>query len=86
MKITRDGKEIELTREEMWTVYQAMDAQFKRGDIRERLWQYELEADDDTVDRILLRFDRMLGKSDDYYDAYWGVVDLAIKEIMGDVC
>jgi hypothetical protein len=80
MKIYRDGKAIELTREECRQVYDELDKEYKTEDIRGKLEEMEVELD--VTDELIDRVDHVLGNNDGYWDSYWCTVEYVIEEYM----
>lgn len=81
MKIVRDGKEIELTPEEMRIVWEEVENRYRREDIESR---YELP--DDKVEEAIKLLSRSIDYNDYYWDLYWSMIDdvaeqLKLKEI-----
>lgn len=76
MKIVRDGKEIELTAEEMRQAYDEMEDMYRREDIENR---YELP--DDKVDEALRLLAKTINFNDGYWDAYWNCIDSVAMEL-----
>lgn len=81
MKIIRDGKEIELTQEEMRIVWEEVENRYRREDIESR---YVLPKD--KVDEAIKLLSRSIDYNDYYWDAYWYMIEnvaekLKLKEI-----
>ena len=81
MKIVRDGKEIELTPEEMRVVWKEVENRYRREDIESR---YELP--DDKVEEAIELLSRSIDYNENYWDLYWYMIDdvaeqLKLKEI-----
>lgn len=80
MVIYRDGKAIELTREECRKVYDELDKQYKTEDIRGKLEEMEVELD--VTDELICRVEHALGNNDGYWDYYWCTIEYVIEEHM----
>ena len=81
MKIVRDGKEIELTPEEMRAVWEEVENNYRKDDIESR---YELP--DDKVEEAIELLSRSIDYNDYYWDAYWCMIEnvaekLKLKEV-----
>lgn len=76
MKITRDGKEIKLTPEEMRQVYDEMEDMYRREDIDSK---YELP--EDKVDEALRLLAKTINSNDYYWDMYWNCIDGVAMEL-----
>ena len=77
MKIVRDGKEIELTPEEMRIVWEEVENRYRREDIESR---YVLPQD--KVDEALELLAETLNFNDDYWDIYCECID-EVAETLG---
>lgn len=82
MIIYRDGKAIELTREECRKAYDELDREYKAEDIRGQLEAMEVELDDGDVDVLTDRVDLALGRNDSYWDSYWCTMEYVIEEYL----
>lgn len=80
MKIHRDGKVIELTKEECRKVYEELDREYHKEDIQSHLELMEVELD--VTDELIDRFDHALGNNDGFWDTYWCTMDYVIEEYM----
>ena len=80
MTIYRDGKAIELTRDECRKAYEELDREYKKEDIgcQLELMEIELDITDELVDDV----DHALGNNDSYWDSYWRTVEYSIEEYM----
>ena len=79
MVIYRDGQPIGLTREECRKIYDALDIEYKKEDVRSKLNEMEIELDD-GLDVLVDRVDCVLGRNDSYWDSYWCTIEYAIEE------
>lgn len=70
MKIIRDGKEIELTQEEMRAVWEEVEDNYRKDDIESR---YKLPGD--KVKEALMLLAKALNFNDDYWDIYYDCID-----------
>ena len=80
MKIYRDGKEIELTQEELRQAYLEKDMEYIKEDIMSCFNSDDLSFDDSDFEIIADRFKRALEHSDGYWDHYWGNMNYVIQE------
>ena len=82
MKIYRDGKEIELTAEELRMAYEEKHLEYFAEDVKGVVASMECEEnfDDGDYDELAYRFDRALGRNDSYWDGYWGTLEYVIEE------
>ena len=82
MKIVRDGKEIELTPEEMRIVWEEVENRYRREDIESR---YELP--DNKVEEAIKWLSRLIDYNDNYWDLYWSMIDDVAEQLkLKDVC
>lgn len=84
MKIIRDGKEFELTQQELREAYIEKHMEYLREDVASQAESDEIELDESDLDIIAERFEHALGNCDGYWDHYWGVMEYAIKEYVGE--
>lgn len=82
MKIYRDGKEIELTAEELRMAYEEKHMEYFKNDVKGCVESMELEEelDDSDYNELAYRFDRALGRNDSYWDSYWCAMENVIEE------
>ena len=80
MKIYRDGKEFELTQEELRMAYTEKHMEYLKEDVASQAESNEIELDESDLNTITERFEDALGKCDRYWDHYWGVMEYVIKE------
>lgn len=84
MKIIRDGKEIELTREEIISAGWEYDQICRIEDLASVYELCELEPNEekriDLAKEIEPLFDRYLGLNNTYWEAYWETANMAIKD------
>ena len=80
MVIYRNGQPIGLTNEECRKIYEELDKEYKKEDIRDELdvMNIELYVTDELVDRV----DHALGNNDGYWDYYWCTIKYVIEEYM----
>lgn len=79
MTIYRDGKAIELTREECRQIYDELDREYYREDLRGKLEDMEIELD--VTEELIDRFVHALGNNDGYWESYWLTAEYVIEEI-----
>ena len=80
MKIYRDGKEIELTAEELRMAYLEKDMDYIKEDIMSRDESDDFGFDDSDFEIIADRFKRALERCDGYWEYYWEVMNYVINE------
>lgn len=82
MKIYRDGKEIELTAEELRMAYEEKHREYFTEDAKSSAEGMELEEDFDESDynELAWRFEKALGRNDSYWDSYWCTMENVIEE------
>lgn len=80
MKIYRDGKAIELTKEELQLAYDKYDAYVKKRDLEETLKIMEIELPPECFDELLSKIDEELADNDTYWDIYGQTVEDVIYE------
>ena len=80
MKIYRDGKEFELTQQELREAYLKKHMEYLREDVASQAESDEIELDEGDFNIIAERFENALGKCDGYWDHYWGVMSYVISE------
>ena len=82
MKIYRDGKEIELTAEELRMAYKEKHMEHFKNDVKGCVEGMELEEefDESDYDELAYRFDRALCRNDSYWESYWCAMEYVIEE------
>jgi hypothetical protein len=80
MKIIRDGKEFELTQQELREAYTEKHMEYLREDVASQAESDEITLDEGDLDIIADRFENALGKCDGYWDHYWNVMHYVISE------
>lgn len=80
MKIIRDGKEFELTEQELRQAYDEKDMEYTKEDIRIAASQAEIGIEEGDLDAITDKFERYLDRCDGYWEHYWGVMMDAIED------
>ena len=80
MKIIRDGKEFELTQQELREAYTEKHMEYLREDVVSQSELDEIELDESDLDIIAERFEHALENCEGYWDYYWSVMEYAIKE------
>lgn len=79
MKIIRDGKEYELTNEEMYEAYQEEKRAYLIEDILGKAEDMEIKIDNDIIGIIADRAERTLDHNDSWYESYWMSIEYAIE-------
>ena len=80
MKIYRDGKEIELTAEELRMAYLEKDMDYLKEDILSQDEAGNFNFDYSDLEIIADRFKRSLEHCDGYWEYYWEVMNYVINE------
>lgn len=80
MKIYRDGKEIELTAEELRMAYEEKKLEHTNEDVVTKANEMHIDLVDADVIAITERFERALGKHDTFWDCYWCTMENVIEE------
>ncbi len=80
MVIYRNGQPIGLTNEECRKIYEELDKEYKREDIRGQLEVREIKLD--VTDELILDVEHALGNNDGYWESYWCSIEYAIEEYM----
>lgn len=80
MKIIRDGKEFELTQQELREAYLEKHMEYLKEDVMSQAESNEIELDESDIATIAERFEDALGKCDGYWDNYWNVMHYVISE------
>lgn len=80
MKIIRDGKEFELTHQEVWDAYLEKHMECLKEDVMSQAESNEVELDESDITIIAQRFENALGKCSSYWDDYWGIMEYVINE------
>ena len=81
MKIYRDGKEIELTAEELRMAYEERLIECYASDAKSRVEDMEFECNFTEIDykNIAQRLERALGRNDSYWEDFWCTMDAVIE-------
>ena len=87
MKIIRNGREFELTAEEMRQAYEEKQREYYIDDIGNQVREvYEIEpcADDSNINlwELARRFDLALSNNDSYWDSYWCTMEYGMEEYL----
>jgi hypothetical protein len=84
MKIVRDGKEIELTHDEVYTAYREYHTDCLKEDILGTISQMEVEVPDELMNKIMARAEKTLDNNDSYWESYWMSIEYAIDSVVED--
>lgn len=79
MKIIRNGKEFELTQEELRKAYEEKHMEYLKEDVTSQLEEDE-NLNDVDIELIAERFEDALGHNDGYWDRYWDTMAYVINE------
>lgn len=80
MNIYRDGKEIELTADELRRAYLEKDMDYLKEDILSQDEAGDFNFDDSDLEVIADRFKRALERCDGYWEYYWEVMNYVIND------
>lgn len=98
MKIVRNGETIELTPAELTQAYREKEREYRHEDIQSKIEEM-IEAEDivldeneypdgvldeGTLDVIYERSERILNRSDLYFDCFWDAIENAINDVLND--
>lgn len=86
MKITRDGKEFELTFNEMILVYEEYQLDCMIEDVKNCYSQgeYDVDLSEDDISEVASFALHNLSKNDSYFEAYWRSVENALDNYIDD--
>ena len=82
MKIIRDGKEFELTWQEIREAHDEWATDDAKEDIRSMAEDLEVEIPTEALDELAHRLDNVVGNDDGYWDSYWCDVEYVIREYL----
>lgn len=82
MKIIRDGKEIQLTDDEIFNAYKEYHHDCLKEDVLSKADEMEVEIPDDLLNRVLYRADKTLDNNDSYWETYWMSIEYAIEDVL----
>ena len=82
MKIIRDGKEIQLTDDEIFNAYKEYHHDCLKEDVLSKAEEMEVEIPDDLLNRVLYRADKSLDNNDSYWETYWMSIEYAIEDVL----
>lgn len=82
MKIIRDGKEIELTNNEVYAAYKEYHGDCFREDVLGKIEEAEMDISDELLDKIIRRAEKTLDNNDSYWESYWISIEYAIEETL----
>lgn len=82
MKIIRDGKEIQLTDDEIFNAYKEYHHDCLKEDVLSKAEEMEVEIPDDLLNRVLYRADKTLDNNDSYWETYWMSIEYAIEDVL----
>ena len=82
MKIIRDGKEFELTADELRAAYDEKRFEYFTEDVKSSADGMDIDEEFDEGDckELAWRFDKALGRNDSYWDSYWCTLENVIEE------
>ena len=82
MKIIRDGKEYELTWQEVRDAHDKWATSGAKEDIMTTAESMEVEIPTEALDKLASRLDNVVGNDDGYWDSYWNDVEYVINEYL----
>lgn len=82
MKIIRDGKEIELTNDEVYAAYKEYHGDCFREDVLGKIEEAEIDIPDELLDKIIRRAEKTLDNNDSYWESYWMSIEYAIDSVV----
>ena len=82
MKIIRDGKEIQLTDDEIFNAYKEYHHDCLKEDVLSKAEEMEVEIPDDLLNRVLYRADKTLDNNDSHWETYWMSIEYAIEDVL----
>lgn len=81
MKITRDGKEYELTTTELETAYREQKYNYLAEDVRAKAEDMGIDLTGVDIDDITDRADNCLDRNDSYWESYWMSIEYALEDV-----
>lgn len=83
MKIIREGKEIELTFNELRSAYAEINKYYTLSDLKER---FQAPEDESVLNEFYERFKSYIESNDSFWDLYWGeitsvAIEYGLKEL-----
>ena len=87
MKIYRDGKEFELTLNEMMNAYEEYKLDCMIDDVKGVYEQgeYDVDLSDEQIKEAAEQALHNLSKNDDYYESYWMSVEYALDNYIDNL-
>lgn len=87
MKIIRDGKEFELTFQEIIQAHQEYEFGCMVEDIKDAYEQgeYEVELSEKQIQEIASYALHRLNKNDNYFEAYWDSVNYTLEQYIDEL-
>ena len=82
MKIIRDGKEIELTYNEIRDAYNEYHSSCLKEDIEGKAEEMEVKIPDELMDKVMYRAEKTIGNNDSYWESYWMSIEYAIDYVL----
>jgi hypothetical protein len=82
MKIIRDGKEFELTWQEVRDAHDEWATDCTKEDIQSMAQDMEVEIPEEALDKLAHKLDYVVGNDDGYWDSYWCDVEWVIREYL----
>ena len=79
MKINRNGKEIELTWQEIREAYELMNLEYFKEDVVGRAEEMGKKLTEEDVNRIAVAAKRGIEHNDSYWESYWMTIKYAIE-------
>lgn len=87
MKIYRDGREFELTFNEMMNAYEEYKLDCMIDDVKGVYEQgeYDVDLSDEQIKEAAEQALHNLGKNDDYYESYWMSVEYTLDNYIDNL-
>lgn len=80
MKIVRDGKEIELTNEELYAAHRIVERENLLDDITSKSEGMGKPITREMAETIVDRVDKAISNNDGYYECYWLSIQYVLEE------
>lgn len=87
MKITRDGKEFELTFSEMIQAHEEYEFDCMVEDVRSKYEDddYGVELSEEQIKKVAMFAANNLSKNDSYFEAYWMSVEYTLNNYINNL-
>lgn len=87
MKIYRDGKEFELTFNELMSAHEEYELDCMIEDVKSQYAQdeYDVELTDKQIEEVASLALHNLGKNDSYFESYWMSVEYILNDYINNL-